>query len=41
VAENYTLHDMTSGNVQTSIQFAQKHDTFVVNTKYENKETPK
>ena len=32
---------MTSGNGQKLIQFAQKHDTFVVNTKCEDKETPK
>jgi len=28
-----TLHDVTSGNGQKLIQFAQMHDTFVVSTK--------
>jgi len=41
VAENYTLRDMTSGNGQKLLQFAQKRDTFVGSTKYEDKKTPK
>jgi hypothetical protein len=41
MAGKYTLHEVTSGNGQKLIQFAQIHDTFLVSTKYDDKETPK
>jgi hypothetical protein len=41
VAEKYTQHEVTSGKGQIFIQFAQMHDTFVVSTKYDDKEKPK
>jgi hypothetical protein len=37
VAGKYTLHDVTSGDGQKLIQFAQIHDIYVVCTKYEHK----
>jgi hypothetical protein len=39
VAGKYTLHDVTSGNGQKLIQFAQIHGMFIVSTKYKNKDT--
>ena len=37
MAAKYTLHDVTNGNGQKLIQFAQIHDMFVVSTKYKYK----
>jgi hypothetical protein len=37
VARKYTLHDVTSGDGQKLIQFAEIHDIYVVSTKYEHK----
>jgi len=40
VAGKYTLHDVTSGNGQKLIQFAQIHGIFVVSTKYKHTTIP-
>lgn len=37
MAGKYTLHDVTSGNGQKLIQFAQIHGMFAVSTKYKHK----
>jgi hypothetical protein len=39
VAGKYTLHEVTSGNGQKLIQFAQMQDMFVVSTKYDDKDS--
>jgi len=41
VAGKKAVYEVKSGNGQKLIQFAQMHDTFVVSTKYNDKETPK
>ena len=41
VGGKYILHEVTVGNGQKLIQFAQKNDTFEVSTKYDDRETGK
>jgi len=41
VAGKEAVYEVTSRIGQKLIKFAQLHDTFVVSTKYDHKETPK
>ena len=41
MAGKYILHNVTSGNGQKLLQFAQMHDMFVVSTKYKQKKIHK